>query len=103
MEIALDYDDTYTRDPIAWDELILLMRKRGHYVYIVTWRNELECEDIMHGHLPHIVDGIYATDRKAKQSFMFAQGINIHVWIDDNPFAILNSMVPYNNKEGIDD
>lgn len=95
MNIGLDYDDTYTRDPIAWDSFIQLMKQRGHYVYIVTWRDADEAREVFEEMLGSDIDGIYATDRKAKAKFMFDRGICIDVWIDDNPFAILNSMVPY--------
>lgn len=95
MVIGLDYDDTFTRDPAGWTQFINLMTKRGHSVYIVTWRCEggeilpvyadmqywkAECE------------GIYPTGRKAKAKFMAEQGILVDVWIDDNPAAILHTM-----------
>lgn len=93
MNIGLDYDDTYTRDPIAWDYFINFFKQRGHYVHIVTWRNDLECEEIRHDlQLMHRVDGLYATARKAKEKYMYDQGIRIDVWIDDNPHTILNTM-----------
>lgn len=94
MNIGLDYDDTYTRDPIAWDGFIKLMGSRGHYVYLVTWRFEDETEyniEILRNEL----DGVYFTGRKAKEKFMYAQGIRIDVWIDDNPWAVVNTMEGY--------
>lgn len=87
MNIGLDWDDTYTRDPIAWDAIIKLMRQRGHYVYIVTWRDELEAQEILCDPVAHFVDGIFATNRQAKEAFMYKQGIRIDVMIDDNPRA----------------
>ncbi|MGZ8888080.1 MAG: hypothetical protein ACXW1D_00825 [Halobacteriota archaeon] len=94
MNIGLDYDDTYTRDPIAWDTFIKLMCSRGHYVYIVTWRFEDETElniDILNNE----TDGVYFTGRRAKEKFMYERGIRIDVWIDDNPRAITTSMEGY--------
>lgn len=95
MNIGLDYDDTYTRDPYAWEAFITLMKKRGHNVYIVTWRDVYEAKEVLDTMLDSDIEGIYATNRKAKQRFMLDHNICIDVWIDDNPFAILNSMVPY--------
>lgn len=97
MNIGLDYDDTYTRDPKSWDMFIFIMRQAGHNVYIVTWRDEEEGKAV-HQELAHKTDGIYCTDRKAKAKFMFDQGICIDVWIDDNPSAILKSMAPYSGS-----
>lgn len=94
MNIGLDYDDTYTRDPALWDHFILCARKRRHKVYLVTWRFDVECDIVFHD-LADKVDGIYPTGRKAKEKFMYDKGIRIDVWIDDNPSAILRSMQGY--------
>lgn len=91
MNIGLDYDDTYTRDPDMWNRVIAHMRGRNHKVYVVTWRSESESMEI-YTYLTTRVDGIYPTNRKAKEKFMYAQGIRIDVWIDDNPSAILHDM-----------
>lgn len=91
MQIGLDYDDTYTRDPATWNAVISLLRQAGHKVYVVTWRFPDECTPV-HMNLSGYVDGIYPTSRKAKEKFMFAQGICIDVWIDDNPRAVLHTM-----------
>lgn len=95
MQIGLDWDDTYTRDPIGWDMFIKLMISRGHYVYIVTWRDEEEAKEIYEqlGNTP--VEGVFATNRKAKAKFMFDLGIMIDVVVDDNPASWTQSMQPY--------
>lgn len=95
MNIGLDYDDTYTRDPEVWDAFITLMRARGHKVYLVTWRFEAELGPVRTHHLQYKVDEIHATGRQAKEKHMFEQGICIDVWIDDNPRAILHTMEGY--------
>jgi len=94
MNIGLDYDDTYTRDPALWDEVIKTFREAGHKVYIVTWRFPGEMAKVyaQFEGKPHPVHGFYATGRKAKEKFMFANGICIDIWIDDNPRAILHTM-----------
>lgn len=91
MNIGLDYDDTYTRHPAMWDNVIKVMRQSGHRVYVVTWRfpNEL---DSVHRALAGKVDGIFPTSRKAKEKFMYGQKMRIDVWIDDNPSSILHTM-----------
>ena len=38
MLIALDYDDTFTRDPEGWLNFAKLMKSRGHEIIGVTMR-----------------------------------------------------------------
>lgn len=82
MRIALDYDDTYTRDPVFWAAFIQMARTRGHEVMIVTMRYPREpVQDVP-------CEVIY-TGRSAKKDFLEARGIIIDVWIDDSPHWIL--------------
>lgn len=91
MNIAIDYDETYTCDPQAWDDVIDIFRNRGHSVYIVTMRKLDPCESVKVMHdLDGKVDGIFFTGRKAKKDFMYNLGIHISVWCDDNPFFVLH-------------
>lgn len=88
MYISLDFDNTYTRDPATWDQFVDLMQKAGHTVYCVTMRYPTEGDDVL-ATLGKKVK-VFFTSRKNKHDFMFAQGINIDVWIDDMPYFILN-------------
>lgn len=88
MKIALDYDDTYTLDPEAWDIVIELFKLRGHEVKIVTAR-EAEVDIIPHKIGAEIVycNGI------AKEYFMRrVMKWPPDVWIDDNPETLLISL-----------
>lgn len=42
MRIAIDYDNTYTRDPEFWDQMIDYGNSRGHEFICVTMRSEKE-------------------------------------------------------------
>lgn len=90
MNVALDYDGTYTRDPWAWNGVIRVLKNLNHKVYVVTMRHEGHEGDEVRKFLEGRVDGIFFTSRKAKQPFMFQQGISIDVWIDDIPFFVNN-------------
>jgi len=93
MKIALDYDDTFTRDPFLWQMFIETAILRGHSVYIVTWRTFEECADIDSDTIKNIV--VLPTFRQAKKEFCKKEyGIDFDIWIDDNPAAILYSMIP---------
>jgi len=90
MIVAIDYDNTYTCDPLSWDEVIETLKKSGHTVYCVTMRYEELHESMeVYAALNGKVDAIFCTGRKAKRDFMEGMGINISVWIDDMPLAIL--------------
>lgn len=89
MLIALDYDGTYTADPVLWDRFIELARSRSHEVHIVTLR--ADCEPVRLG--AH-VDRVHYTDRAAKRPYMQAKGLTVQIWIDDMPDFILGSAAP---------
>lgn len=93
MNISLDFDDTFTRDPNGWLSFVQLFRSRGHKVYCVTMRYPEEGQEVMEW-LSEKVDHIYFTSRQAKKPFMYAAGIDIHVWIDDNPSFINCDALP---------
>lgn len=91
MIIALDFDDTYTRDPDTWDKFVLLMQDAGHTIVCVTMRTEAEGQQVRKS-IGRLVDSdhCFFTSRQAKKPFMERLGVNINVWIDDNPFWILH-------------
>ncbi|CAB4160533.1 hypothetical protein UFOVP773_1 [uncultured Caudovirales phage] len=73
MIIALDYDKTYTADPVLWADFIIAAKARKHDVKIVTLRTPNEAIQI------DGVEVIY-TSRQAKMKHIAAD-----IWIDDNP------------------
>ena len=82
--ISIDFDGTYTTDPYVWDRFIEIARMAGHTVYCVTMRYPSEGGDVIDS-LQHKVDKIIFTSRKNKIGHMYALGINVGIWIDDNP------------------
>jgi hypothetical protein len=73
MRIALDYDKTYTADPVLWDGFARDALARGHDVFVVTMR--MPSEPVESVSLP-----VVYTSRKAKSSIVEAD-----IWIDDCP------------------
>lgn len=89
MKLGLDYDDTYTADPLLWNWFIAKALERGHEVYCTSFRNEEDMEE------PKLSLGLligsancYGTGGLGKNHFMLKQGIQIDVWIDDCPDAV---------------
>lgn len=86
MLIALDYDETYTEDPLMWDRFIRLAIASGHAVICVTMRYEVESAEVREsiGKLC----AVYCTGRRAKLEYMTEVGRIPDVWIDDSPMFI---------------
>jgi hypothetical protein len=92
MNISIDFDDTYTRDPQLWNEFISIAKAAGHKVYCVTARGESFPDEVTEvlstiGVLVG-VDNCIFTDGKQKRQFCLNRNIHISVWIDDMPEAI---------------
>ena len=86
LNIALDFDDTYTADPELWDAFIQAAKSRGHTVHIVTMRNE-KISGPPRRALPN--EPLHLTDLRGKCKFMKDKGIDIDIWIDDKPNYVL--------------
>ena len=84
MKIALDYDGTYTEDPGLWYNFIKLALRRGHQVFCVTMRHGTEELE-----LPFGIEVIF-TRSQAKEEFCRKLGHEFDLWIDDQPYLILN-------------
>ena len=89
MNIGLDWDGTVTNDLNAFLAIASILRNNGHKVYVVTMRYPSELGSIRQ--FASHFDGIFPTSRQAKKPHMEKHGINIHVWIDDNPEAVSKS------------
>ena len=92
MTIGLDFDGTISEDPVTWYNICKLLKEAGHKVYIVTMRYPEEVvEDYTHHRFDSVVEDIIYTHRKAKRPYVENLGINIGIWIDDNPRAVNES------------
>lgn len=97
MNIGLDFDDTYTRDPVAWNEFALIFSARGHRIYCTTFRFPEQSQQV-YDSIGKVIgnDNCYFTSYTAKRKYMQSKGIFIDVWIDDMPILIDNGV-----EEGI--
>jgi hydroxymethylpyrimidine pyrophosphatase-like HAD family hydrolase len=84
MIIALDYDDTYTRDLDFWNTMIAAAKSKGHTVICVTARAEKYRQEVSDA-LQDKVDAIICTNGRAKHPAAFQAGYLVSVWIDDAP------------------
>ena len=86
MLIAIDFDDTYTRDPHLWDLFINQAKLRNHEVICVTMRFPEEGNEVINSIGKRCK--IIFTERQAKEKFLKSLNIRPDIWIDDNPFWI---------------
>lgn len=87
MKIALDFDDTYTKDPELWTRLAADAIRDGHEVTIVTSRcgDDLDNVDI---HTSDIVSALevpvlYCHQKPKRYLCQTAYNKDFDIWIDD--------------------
>lgn len=78
--ISIDYDDTWTEDPVMWRHIAELMRSRGHIVVMCTSRAASNPVD----GVPAWVE-VYYTNGAPKAAFMAQAGLMVSIWVDDMP------------------
>ncbi len=83
MIIALDYDGTYTRCPEIWNRFIADAVTAGHEVICATMRHASE-------HVNTIPCRVIYTSRRAKCQYLMSIGIEVDIWIDNDPLYIFN-------------
>ena len=91
MLIALDYDDTYTRDPVFWDRFLQMAASSGHRVICLTMRYPEEAVT-----LPC---DVFYTSRKAKKPYAADLMLHVDIWIDDAPHFILMDSIEITGHE----
>lgn len=86
--VSIDYDETFNIDPILFLKVISLFQKAGFNVICCTFRYEEEKDD---GFELLINAGVkcYFTGRIKKEKYLKAKGIDVDIWIDDDPSSII--------------
>lgn len=89
MRIAIDFDDTVTKDPVLWNFFISQAKARGHDIIIVTMRDVAHSARVYETVKGLDKDKIFFTALHGKRDFMLRKGIAVDVWVDDNPEAVI--------------
>jgi len=90
MTFALDFNGTYTKDPKFWNVFIELARLRKDEVYCVTHSTDADENKELLASIGQVIGEnkcIFA-DGHSKMEAVAALGINIDIWIDNNPIHI---------------
>jgi hypothetical protein len=90
MIVAIDYDDTFTRDPVLWASFIGAATRRGHKVICVTGR--YTPPEMGEPPLPPGVP-VICTAGELKHPAALRAGYCVDVWIDDMPGLIKGSQM----------
>lgn len=102
LNIALDYDNTYTADPYLWEGFITMALNAGHNIFIVTYRDDRYDKNDELQFLEEDDVPVYYTRGAAKKWWMdqFApdEHAKVDIWIDDRPEAILQNS-GFNRKQ----
>lgn len=92
MRIALDFDGTFTLDPVFWNSFIRTSVLAGHDVIIVTMRHNGDEAVKPLAQVQHLPASKFIfTGRRAKKPFVEACGVTIDIWIDDNPHFVMEN------------
>lgn len=98
MIISIDYDDTYTKDPLLWNLFAQQAMERGHKVYCISARSEQHMDDpkMTIGRVIG-VENCFGTNLRPKRASMLeTHKIRVDVWIDDMP-----EMIVENHTDGL--
>lgn len=89
MRIAIDYDNTFSSDPVNWFNAMSFMKRAGHEIIGVTGRHPWENEDISLFYFD-LCDTVIYTSGEFKRHFITNSDHKpIDVWIDDQPDMIV--------------
>ncbi len=100
LTIAIDYDDTFTKDPHLWNGFVSSALGRGIDVYIVTMRSPDQVGDLHK--VAHTIpkDRVVFTALQAKRPYMRRHhSVHVDIWIDDSPQYVDNDHPALENVE----
>ena len=89
---AIDYDGTFTADPVLWSQFVSIARKQGHRFFMVTARRDTsENIDQINTHLDEYGCPmcVICTSLASKIYTCEQRGIKIDIWIDDDPTTLV--------------
>jgi len=96
MVFSLDFDNTFTEDPVFWKWFILKATNKGHKVFCVTARTEeqknIDEVEGSFGSSLELIEDVVFCNHIAKKDVVERLGIDIDVWIDDDPATIIQGL-----------
>lgn len=100
MQVALDFDKTFTLAPKIWVKFIKMMEKAGHTVTIITARDQVnDGIDWATVGLEEPPCHVIWCDGLPKKDVANAMGLVIDIWIDDDPKGIFSGTTLANRDD----
>lgn len=97
MRIALDYDHTYTRDPVLWNEFITLAIGLGHDIRGVTARSGSDDRTLNLRNWERRLPVIYCNGVAKESVCAYLEWVP-DIWIDDKARSIIHDS-PTNGEQ----
>lgn len=91
MILAINFDQTYTRDPALWDLFLSAAMARGHRVLCVSARHERQMGELRDT-IGRLIgpDACFRTGVTPKRRFLAeVADTHVDVWIDDAPESVV--------------
>ena len=91
LVFALDYHNTYSADPKFWNTFIYMAWMRKATVLCVSHATDQDEINDLYDSIGKVIGkkNVVLTDGKAKKPYCDAHGIDIDIWIDNNPIHII--------------
>lgn len=90
--IAIDFDDTFTADPMLFSTFIVMGKSQGHRFYCVTNRQKTMGDtELINDYLDRFdcqMPIVFANEY-GKVETMERLGIKVDIWIEDAPRTLL--------------
>lgn len=95
LNIALDYDETFTEAPVLFKAFVELFKTHGHKITFVTFRsNRGDNSDIEADANDLDIDIVFTCGRQKQHVF------KADIWIDDSPETIVSAKKLGNMYDG---
>ena len=96
MTISIDFDETFSKDPVMWGEFAMKSESEGNTIVMISRRpdtvaNQKEIADTIGIHLHAFSKIMLIGEGMQKADAAAAAGISVDVWIDDAPETIQSS------------
>jgi len=93
MTISIDFDETFSKDPVMWGEFAMKADAQGNTVYMITRRedtpeNQAFIKETIGEHNHAFTGVLLIGEGMQKADAAAAAGIAVDVWIDDAPETI---------------
>lgn len=91
MIVSIDFDGTWTEDPVAWRAFAKMLVRRGHTVIVTTNRDDIPgfSNEVYETVGTSAVKEVIFAGAKPKRQAARERGYKVDVWVDDMPEMVV--------------